>query len=249
MPATVQADMRAMQRFSGAVQQLARMSGKNFEAVIRHELAAVLTSTVKGTKKATVKSIQENSRKQPGIVLFSEYRGPESRTGKVYSERERTRLALRANERRGTGGLIYYLPASRQPKRYPDWVWRQIEEKRARKLRERVGARGLAAKMWLHIGDQLRMNIAAPAYVRNAKHSKAGDLKQATQVFSGGKGAEYSVGFINALTKTNPFAKAGLAFRTALNARANFFQKSMQLKAKGVIKEVFDRYPNLGRFS
>ena len=81
MPATVQADMRAMQRFSGAVQQLARMSGKNFEAVIRHELAAVLTSTVKGTKKATVKSIQENSRKQPGIVLFSDYRGPESRTG------------------------------------------------------------------------------------------------------------------------------------------------------------------------
>ena len=43
MPATVQADMRAMQRFSGAVQQLARMSGKNFEAVIRHELAAVLS--------------------------------------------------------------------------------------------------------------------------------------------------------------------------------------------------------------
>lgn len=249
MPATVTPDARAMQRFSAAVRQLGQMSGKNFEAVIRHELAAVLTGAVRGTKKATVKSIRENASKQPGIILFSEYQGPESRTGKVYSQRERNRLALRANERRGSGGLIYYLPASRQQKRYPQWIWKQIESKRARKLTERLGARGLAAKMWLHIGDQLRMQIQAPAYVRNAKNAKKGDLKQATQVFEGGKGAEYSMGFVNALTKTNPYARAGLAFRKALNARANYFSQSMKLKAKGVIKEVFDRYPNLGRFS
>lgn len=249
MPAVVQADARAMQRFSSAVQQLARMSGKNFEAVIRHELAAVLTGAVRGTKKATVKSIRQNAAKQPGIMLASEYRGPESRTGKTYTPRQRERLAIRANERRGSGGLIYYLPGSRQPKRYPDWVWKQIEEKRARKLSERLGARGLAAKMWLHIGDQLRMQVQAPAYVRNAKHAKRGDLKGATQVFSTGKGAEYSVGFVNALTKTNPYAKAGMAFRKALNARANYFKKSVELKSKGIIKEVFDRYPNLGRLS
>lgn len=249
MPAVVKADARAMQRFSSAVQQLAKMSGKNFEAVIRHELAAVLTSAVRGTKKATVKSIRESASRQPGLVLFSEYRGPESRTGKTYTPRQRERLAIRANERRGSGGLVYYLPASRQPKRYPDWVWKQIEEKRARKLAERLGARGLAAKMWLHIGDQLRMQVQAPAYVRNAKSAKKGDLKEMTQVFEGGKGAEYSVGFVNALTKTNPYARAALAFRKALTARANYFKKSMELKSKGVIKEVFDRYPNIGRFS
>ena len=249
MPVSVKADARAMQRFSSAVQQLAKMSGRNFEAVIRHELAAVLTGAVKGTKKATVKSIRENASRQPGLVLFSEYRGPESRTGKTYTPRQRERLAIRANERRGSGGLVYYLPASRQPKRYPEWIWKQIEEKRARKLSERLGARGLAAKMWLHIGDQLRMQVQAPAYVRNAKHAKRGDLKGATQVFSAGKGAEYSVGFVNALTKTNPYAKAGMAFRKALNARANYFKKAVELKSKGIIKEVFDRYPNLGRFS
>lgn len=249
MPAVVQADMRAMQRFSGAVQQLAKMSGKNFEAVIRHELAAVLTGAVRGTKKATPKSIRASTAKQPGIILFSEYEGPESRSGKVYSARERERLGIRANQRRGSDGLVYYLPGSRQPKRYPNWIWKQIEKKRERKLNERLGARGLAAKMWLHIGDQLRMKIAAPAYVRNAKSPKGGDLKQATQVFEGGRGAEYSMGFVNALTKTNPFAKAGLAFRNALNARANYFKKSMELKSKGVIQEVFLRYPNLGSFS
>jgi len=249
MPAVVQADLRAMKNFTGAVQQLAKMSGKNFEAVIRHELAAVLTATVRNTKKATVKSIRASTAKQPGMVLFSDYRGPESRTGKSYSPRERERLAIRANERRGTGGLIYYLPGSRQPKRYPDWIWKQIEAKRQRKLNERLGARGLAAKMWLHISDQLRMQVAAPAYVRNAKHAKRGDLKEMTQVFEGGKGAEYSVGFVNSLTKTNPYARSALAFRKSLTARANYFKKSMELKSKGVIKEVFDRYPNLGRFS
>jgi hypothetical protein len=249
MPAVVQADAVAMQRFSSAVQQLAKMSGRNFEAVIRHELAAVLTGAVRGTKKATVKSIRESTAKQPGLVLFSDYQGPESRTGKVYSQKEQVRLRMRANERRGGGGLVYYLPASRQPKRYPEWIWKQIEAKRARRLNERLGARGLAAKMWLHIGDQLRMQVQAPAYIRNAKNAKRGDLKEMTQVFESGKGAEYSVGFVNSLTKTNPYARAALAFRKAMTARANYFKKAMELKSKGVIKQVFDRYPNIGRFS
>jgi len=249
MPAAMNADVRALRRFSDAVQELAKISGKNFEAVVRHELAAVLNGAVRGTKKATPKSIRASVAKQPGIVVFSEYQGPESRTGKTYSARERERLALRASERRGSGGLVYYLPGSRQPKRYPNWIWKQIEEKQKTKLNERLGARGLAAKMWLHIGDQLRMKIAAPAYVRNAKSAKGGDLKQLAQVFESGKGAEYSMGFVNALTKTNPFARAGMAFRNALNARANYFKKAMELKSQGVIKKVFDRYPNLGSLS
>jgi hypothetical protein len=252
MPATVQIDARAMQRFSGAVQQLAKMSGKNFEPVIRHELAAVLTGAVRGTKKASVTTIRENARKQHGVVLYDEpYEGPQSYSGQKYSKGQASRLTQRANERRGksqSGGLVYYLPASREPKKYPNWLWKKIQEKRARQLSYRLGARGLAAKMWLHIGDQLRMAVKAPGYVRNAK-TKKGDLKQATQVFEGGRGAQYSVGFVNALTKTNPHARAGLAFRNALNARANYFAQSMKLRAKGVIKEVFDRYPNLGRFS
>ena len=252
MPAVVQADAVAMQRFSSAVQQLAKMSGKNFEAVIRHELAAVLTSAVRGTKKASIKTIRENVRRQHGIVMNEPYQGPESYTGKTYSAKQETRLRKRANERRGkaaSAGLVYYLPQSREPKRYPNWIWTKIEQKRARQLKERLGARGLAAKMWLHIGDQLRMQVQAPAYVRNAKNAKRGDLKEMTQVFEGGKGAKYSVGFVNSLTKTNPYARAALAFRKALTARANYFKKAMELKSKGVIKEVFDRYPNIGRFS
>jgi hypothetical protein len=250
MPAQITADQRAMQRFSQAVQQLGRMSGKNFEAVIRHELGAILTSAVRGTKKATVKGIRENARKRPGMVLDNDdYQGPQTYTGKQYTEAERQRLIQRANERRTRKPMIYYLPGSKQPKRYPQWVWQQIQQKRERQLRERLGARGLAAKMWLHISDQLRLNVQAPAYIRNAKNAKRGDLKEMVSTTQGGSGPEYQVGFVNALTKTNPHARAGLAFRTALNARANYFKKSVELAAKGVIASVFDRYPNLGRYS
>lgn len=252
MPVRMTPDQRAMHRFSDAVRRLAQMSGKNFEPAIRHELSAVLNAAVRNTKKATVKSIRENSRKQHGITMFESYRGPQSYTGKTYSEKERQRLIKRANERRGkstSGGLIYYLPASREPKKYPDWIWKQIENKRSKQLKDRLGARGLAAKMWLHISDQLRLNVQAPAYVRAAKNAKKGDMAQLVSVSESGTGATYSIGFVNALTKTNPHARAGLAFRKALNARANYFSQSMKLAAKGVISSVFDRYPNLGRFS
>ena len=253
MPAKVTADQRAMQRFSQAVQQLGKMSGRHFEAVIRHELGSILTSAVRNTKKATVQTIRENARKQHGVVLYDEpYQGPQSYSGQKYSKSQAARLTQRANERRGksqSGGLVYYLPASREPKKYPNWLWKKIQEKRARQLSYRLGARGLAAKMWLHISDQLRLNVQAPGYVRAAKHHKRGDMSGMVQTVESGKGAAYGIGFVNGLTKTNPHARAGLAFRKALNARANYFQKSVQLAAKGVIASVFDRYPNLGRYS
>lgn len=250
MPAQVTADQQAMQRFSQAVQQLGSMSGRHFEAVMRHELGAILTSAVRGTKKASVKTIRENARKRPGMVLDTDdYRGPESYTGKTYSESARQRLVQRASERRARSPLIYYLPGSKEPKFYPNWIWREMQEKRERQLRERLGARGLAAKMWLHISDQLRLDAKAPSYVRNARHAKRGDLKEMVATSEKGSGPHYEIGFVNGLTKTNPYARAGLAFRTALNARANYFKKSVELAAKGVIASVFDRYPNLGRYS
>ena len=253
MPAQVTPDQQAMQRFSQAVQQLGSMSGRHFETVIRHELGAILTSAVRGTKKASVKTIRENSRKQHGVVLYDEpYEGPQSYSGKNYSKSQLARLEQRANQRRGksqSGGLVYYLPASREPKKYPNWLWQKIQEKRARQLSYRLGARGLAAKMWLHISDQLRLDAKAPGYVRNARHAKRGDLKEMVATSEKGSGPHYEIGFVNGLTKTNPYARAGLAFRTALNARANYFKKSVELAAKGVIASVFDRYPNLGRYS
>jgi hypothetical protein len=151
------------------------------------------------------------------------------------------------------------LSGSKKPNRYPDWLWSQIKERRDQALPKKKQARGLAARMWVHIADQLQIPIQAPGYVRNAKHYKKGDMAQAVITRQRGKGKEYQLGFINALTHTNRWAgkqakgkspnSVGFTFRDQLNKRANFFGQSMRLKAKGVIKTTLDRYPGLARVS
>ena len=70
-------------------------------------------------------------------------------------------------------------------------------------------------------------------------------MRELIQVISKGSGNSYEVGFVNSLTRLNKWAKAGLAFRKALNARANFFSRALKLEAQGKIKKTLDRYPGL----
>lgn len=262
MPATITPDMKAMRRFHDAVRQLQKMSGKDFQTVIKSELGIVLTQTVRNMKKASVGSIEKSHREQPGAFYGIEYSGPVSRTGKQYTPAEIARAKRRASEARSrgkNGRALYYLEGSRQQKRYPDWLWRQIKDYRDKALPKKKGARGLAARMWVHIADQLQIPIQAPAYVRTAVHHKKGNMAQAVTAIERGAGKEYSLGFINALTKTNRFAghagkgkagsPVGLTFRMQLAKRANYFSQSVKLKAKGIIKNTLARYPGLASVS
>lgn len=262
MPAKVTTDAKAMRRFHDAITALRKMSGKDFEPVIKSELGIVLTQTVKNMKKASVASIEKSHRRQPGAHYGIEYAGPVSRTGKQYTPQEIERAQRRAAEARSrgkNGRALYYLSGSNRPHRYPDWLWQQIKELRDLALPKKKQARGLAARMWVHIADQLQIPIEAPGYVRNARHYKKGDMAQAVVTRQRGKGKEYQLGFVNALTHTNRWAgkqakgksphSVGFTFRDQLNKRANFFGQSMKLKAKGVIKTTLDRYPGLARVS
>jgi hypothetical protein len=262
MPAKVTPDQKAMRRFHDAITALRKMTGKDFEPVIKSELGIVLTQTVKNMKKASAATIEKNHNGQPGAFYGIEYAGPVSRTGKQYTPQEVERAKRRAAEARArgkNGRAIYYLSGSKKPNRYPDWLWSQIKERRDQALPKKKQARGLAARMWVHIADQLQIPIQAPGYVRNAKHYKKGDMAQAVITRQRGKGKEYQLGFINALTHTNRWAgkqakgksphSVGFTFRDQLNKRANFFGQSMRLKAKGVIKTTLDRYPGLARVS
>lgn len=262
MPAAVTPDQKAMRRFHDAIRSLQKMSGKDFETVIKHELGVVLSQTVRSMKKATANSIEKNHNAQPGAFYDIEYSGPVSRTGKQYSPAEIARAKRKAAEARSrgkNGRALYYLAGSRQPKRYPDWLWRQIKAIRDQTLPKKKMARGLAARMWVHIADQLKIPIQAPGYVRNARHYKNGSMANAVMVQQKASGKEYSLGFINALTKTNRFAghaaagkassSVGHTFRIQLNKRANYFSQAVKLKAKGVIKGVMARYPGLGSVS
>lgn len=251
-----------MQRFHDAIRSLQKLSGKDFETVIKNELGVVLTQTVRNMKKASVATIERNHRRQPGAFYQIEYSGPVSRTGKQYTQKQIERAKRRAAEARArgkNGRAIYYLPGSDQPHRYPDWLWRQIKQFREKALPKKKQARGLAARMWVHIANELRIPIQAPSYVRNATHHKKGSMAQAVTTIESGSGKEYRLGFINALTHTNKYAghaakgkkpfPVGATFRMQLNKRANYFSQAVKLQAKGKIKSILSRYRGLATVS
>jgi hypothetical protein len=260
MPAQIEINQKAIRRFHEAIVSLARMSGGDFKTVIKSELGIVFSQTVKNMKKASVAVIQQNQKNQPGAAYGIEYSGPVSQTGKQYSPQQIEKAKRRAADARArgkNGKALYYLPGSRNPNRYPNWLWSQIKQFREQSLLNKKQARGLAARMWVHISDQLNIPISAPGYVRNASHHKKGSMSQAVIAHESSNGKDYRVGFINALTKTNRWAghagkkkspnSVGSTFRIALNKRANFFSQSVKLKAKGIIKNTLDRYPGMAR--
>jgi hypothetical protein len=248
----VEPNARAMRRFHDAVTQLQRISGKDFETVIKSEMGILLTQAVRKTKKASAKSVKKSHDAQPGAHYGFEYIGPASSKGKTYSEAQIVRAQKRAAEARSRGKrgrALYYLGGSNNPHRYPDWLWRQIEEARASSLPKRLKARGLAAKMWVHIGNQLGVSVQAPGYVRNAEHYKKGNMAGMVQTRQAARGKDYRLGFINSLTHTNKWAGAAYAWRDSLQKRANYFSQAMKLKSRGIVKNVLDRYPGLARVS
>lgn len=234
------------------MRDIMRISGKDFETVMKHELGAALTSAVRNTKKATEKTIQTNHEKRPGAQYAFNYAGPESRSGKTYSAADVARAKTRAGQRRAAGKngkLVYYFGRSNKPKAYPSWLWRQIQEQRAKSLQNKLKARGLAASMFVKIGEGLGIPVKAPKYLSNAAHHKKGEMRELIEVISKGSGASYEVGFVNNLGYLNRWAQAGTAFRKALNARANYFSRAVKLQASGKVKKTLDRYPGLAQVS
>lgn len=229
-----------------------RLSGKDFETVMKQEVAAVLSGAVRNTKKASAQKIKTNHAQQPGANYAFNYPGPTSRKGKAYSSEEVARLSARAAARRAgakNGRLVYYLANSNQPKRYPDWLWQQVQDLRAKSLPKKLQARGLTASMWVRIAEKLGVAVNAPGYVRNARHAKKGTLAEMVFAKSSGAGSKYEIGFVNNLTEQNKRTRAGIAFRMALSRRANFFSQAVKLAAKGTIKTALARYPGLARVS
>jgi hypothetical protein len=245
MEVKVTPDEKAFRRFSSAMQQLQKISGQDFKTVVRSEMSAILSAAVRGTPKASVQNITDHHLKQKATVMWWPYPGPTSRTGKAYTPKELARAQKRAGKARTSNGAALYILENR----FPDQLWMKIQAKRAKRLKDKLGARGLAASMWVRIADQLQLEIKTPAYVRKAKHAKAGTLEEKVTVWQSGEGNKYRIGFENALTKLNQYNKLGAMFRRVLNGRAKFFEKSVELAALKKTKSVLDRYPGLAKVS
>jgi hypothetical protein len=248
----VSPDEKAARRFHSAITELRKISGKDFETVMKAELGAALSGAVRLTKTASKGSIIKSNQSRPGAQYNLNYSGPESHTGKTYTASEVARAKRRAADRRGkstNGKLVYYFNKSKRPKNYPSTVWGKISGLREKSLQNKMKARGLAASMFVKIGDALGIPVKAPKYVAKAAHHKKGEMRELIEVVSKGSGASYEVGFVNNLGYLNRWAQAGTAFRKALNARANYFSRAVKLAASGKIKKTLDRYPGLASTS
>jgi hypothetical protein len=242
---TVQPDEVSLRRFMEATAELGRLSGRDFRDVIRHELTAMLNSSIRNTKKATVAGIRKTLKKQKATQIKINYQGIQSRKGRKYSAQAQAKAEAKAAKRRNGGSLVYMLEASGYRHRHPNWVFQRIIARRQKRLEERTAARGLTAKMFVHVANALKLQVSAPVYVRNAKNIRKGDMKEMVQATESGTGRQYAIGFTNSLTDANIGAGAARAFSMAMTARANFLSKSMKLAADGKIKGVLQRYPGL----
>jgi hypothetical protein len=217
-------DEKAMRRFHDTVRQLQKLSGEDFKTVIRSETAAVITAAIRGTKKAAVAKIKADHQAREFVRYNIPYAGK--------------------TQRKATATNAYDLRHD-----YPEWLWSEIKARRERSLKRKLRARGLAASAWVAIADRLGLEVKAPAYVRAAVGRGGRPAADFVHTNEAGEGKQYSLGFLNQLSKLNSVLGLGYVFRRALNARANYFSRSIKLAADKKIRSALDRYPGTGRLS
>jgi len=250
MDVVVKADEKAMNRFHSALRELQRLSGKDFETVIKAEVGAVITRVVKETPKATKKGIEANHANRTHSkydISYTPQRGAARAAGPA-----RSRKYVKSGKYKGDAARRRALT---QPKtynlkyKYPAQLWEAIQAKRQAALANRLAARGMAASAIVKIADMLKLPVKAAKYIRGAKSKKGNTAADFVQVVEVGKGNSYRMGFVNRLTGLNKALGLGLIFRQALHARANYFSQSLKLQAKKKIKSVMQRYPGLAKGS
>lgn len=231
-----------MDAFTFCVNELALVSGKDFQTVLEHEVARILELAIGRTKKSDPGKVLAYMNKQKMTRQDIDYRGPQSTTGRTISPSEQARLRLRANQRRGNerGGLLYSLPAGYQH-RHPQWLWNELKRRRQERTKERLEKIGLAAKHWLEIARVLGLPINAPGEVARAKNS----YKMAVKAHKGGKGKEFVIEGGNFSKLSTRHARGHQALASAVRSRVTSFNAAMKQRGKGKVDAVTKKYPQL----
>lgn len=232
-----------MDAFTFCVNELALVSGKDFQSVLEHEVARILELAIGRTKKSDPGKVLAYMNKQKMTRQNIDYRGPQSTKGRGIPPNEQTRLRQRAGERRSRErGLLYSLPAGPQH-RHPDWLWQELKRRRQERTKERLERIGLAAKHWLEIARVLGLPINAPGEVSRAKNT----YKMAVRAHKGGKGKEFVIEGGNFSKLSTRHARGHQALASAVRSRVTTFNAAMKQRGKGKVDAVTSKYPQLLR--
>lgn len=226
---------------------LAKISGRSFEDVVKAQSGAVLKRTMSKTKAADKDKLKARAKKIAAVE-----RG-------YWKRRDGTALILGAP---GTGMNFWkdYSPKTGRPTIYPlnNWklprkVWvkyraaassiRKGASKYAAKL---MGARGLAKSTWLNIAKDFGVDyiLKAPVYVKNAKSTSRKRWKNSdgTEFFTMADAFVVMRQRYKNLTQ-NGFA--AIILQAAIRARIKAFSKDLERGVFDDAKKRASRYPGV----
>ena len=238
--------------FSAACRDLMKITGQQFETVLKHEVGRVLEITMDRMKKASPQKVMRNFFAQKMTSQDIPYGGPETRSG---DSRVIERLARRASERRGeskNGKLKYALApfvggkhkgggAGRH--KHPSWLWNELRTRRAKSLKDKLSKVGVSAKHWLEIANILGIPVRASGDIRKARNTKPFAVKAMTNGTM--RGMNFVIQGQNFGRLSVVEAGGDKALRSAIRTRATFFQSAMKKNAKSKVNIIARRYPDL----
>lgn len=135
---------------TGAMRQLARMTGRSFRDVVRAETQAALNTAQKSKrmKSASETSITKSIDSRPFFTLHES----------EYAARDRGDVRVTKN------GFVKYSTN----RKYPNAIWEKAQAAKDASISKRIKSRGLQRKVFLQLAEKLSLKINVPAYVRNA---------------------------------------------------------------------------------
>lgn len=212
--------------FNRMCNDLARLTGRPFENVVKYEAVKVLEKASVYSKAAQVARIKAHFEKG----LF-----------RTYSEDMYTpRYPRRARSLHG-GQLIYYLG-----NHYPDMLWGLIEKAQSISLAAALAARGLAKKSWDELARSFGFKIVLPAYASRARPSDGKTYPHDVSSHQQGDGARYSLHVVNAQPTINTSGAQGhRAFARAVHGRVKYFDQNVGHHVFTAAAAVAKKYPGV----
>jgi hypothetical protein len=200
--------------FNRAIAEMSRLSGVDFEQVIKSEIGSVLSATIINTPKATTKSMQKSMELWVFIREPSPAKNPQSSLAK---------------------GTVYLVGKKRNRNHYPDYIWEWIQmsaEQRMAELKRRIGT---AKKSWVLLAREMKISLpkTPPAYVTKSLVNGKELIDKVDYIR---KVTINKVGFL-IRNHTRAAVRGGgrAALLKAINGRTGYFHRNVR---SGVFKKV-----------
>lgn len=237
-------------KFKEFCQQLAKMSGKSFEQVVKTQAGSILKRAMSKTKAA---NLSELKAKLEARELAKMERGYfPNRDGTAIILGTKTKMKFWKDWSDKTGKLTLYAVADKD-RRWGDRRWYRYQSANSRiamklkKISQKIlGARGFSKQTWLNIAKAYGVDyiLNAPAYVKKAK-STARKIYKNTEATEHFTQRDAYVQFKQMYRNLTENGFAAIVLKAAIRARIRAFMKDVKDGVFADAKKRASRYPGI----